>query len=152
MFVSAEFVTAAGARCNVHQTDAASFRFFPPLFSFFSCSRERDHHVQPFWVRDANEESFITVIKPAGRLFLQVAALLLSDRPSAWGIAAVRTTPCTTSYSQGWDYILRLRMCSDGADFYLHRWRPTRRSLGTDISSSEWMKSRLVCHTSEMSY
>lgn len=98
-----------------HSSDWCSlFPFLSPsLFFIFLLFKGKGPSCPTFLSAcDANEQSFITVIKAAGRLFLQVAALPLSDRPSAWGMDAVRTTPCTASqgYSQGWDYILGRRV------------------------------------------
>lgn len=54
-------------------------------------------------VSDTNEQSFITVIKPAGRLFLQVAVRLVNDRPSARGMGDFQVVLCTALYSHEWD-------------------------------------------------
>lgn len=57
------------------------------FFCFFFWMK-RAHHVPPFpRVADTNEPSFITVIKPAGRLFLHVAAPPLNERLSPWAMA-----------------------------------------------------------------
>ena len=69
---------------NVHSSVAG-------LFFFFFFLNEKGSSCPTFpRVADTNEHSFITVIKPAGRLFLQVAVLLVNDRPSAWGMVTFR--------------------------------------------------------------
>lgn len=75
-------------------------------------------------VSDTNEQSFITVIKPAGRLFLQVAVRPVNDRPSARGMGDFQVALCTALYSHEWDvrlvgFIFRLQLnlcCFWGCD------------------------------------
>lgn len=66
-------------------------------------------------VSDTNEQSFVTVIKPAGRLFLQVALWPVNDRPSARGMGDFQVALRTALYSHEWDvrlagFIFRLQL------------------------------------------
>ena len=99
-----------------HQLKASNVPFISLPWAFFLNEKGSSCPIFPR-VADTNEQSFITVIKPAGRLFLQVAVLLVNDRPSEWGMddfqvalwAALRSHDCI-SITRPIDLVFNLRI------------------------------------------
>lgn len=85
--MSHQFMNAA-EKCIDQKSEKCHSSACQEVFLFCFFWMKRAHHVPPFpRVADTNEPSFITVIKPAGRLFLHVAAPPLNERLSPWAMA-----------------------------------------------------------------